>query len=90
MGGGQAGFSHAGTDRRADPELVPEVTRDERNTEFEDGVDLDLDRPGAGDTSRRRSVLTLTQNAVDAADQPLEGGVIDLIGAAKTMDDPGF
>lgn len=66
------------------------MTRDERNTEFEDGIDLDIDRPGTGGIFRRRLALTLTQNAVDAADQPLESGMIDLIGAAETMDNPGF
>jgi hypothetical protein len=70
------------------------MTRDERNTEFEDGVDLDIDRPGTGGIFRRRLALTLTltltQNAVDAADQPLESGMIDLISATETMDDASF
>ena len=86
----QPGLGDAGPDRRADPELVPEVTRDARNAQFEHGVDRDIDPLGAGDILRRRLVLTLTQNAVDAADQALEGGVIDLIGTAEAMDDPGF
>jgi hypothetical protein len=66
------------------------VTRDERNTEFEDGVDVDIDRPGTGKIFRRRLAVALTQNTIDAADQPLESGMIDLIGAAETMDNPGF
>jgi len=49
VGGGQAGFGETGTDSRADPELVPEVTRDKRNAEFAHGVDRDIDPPGAGD-----------------------------------------
>ena len=86
----QPGLGDAGPDRRADPELVPEVTRDARNAQFEHGVDRDIGRPAASGVLRRIAALTLTQNAVDAADQALEGGVIDLIGAAEAMDDPGF
>ena len=88
----QPGLGDAGPDRRADPELVPEVTRDERNAQFEHGVDRDIGRPAASGVLRRIAALTLTltQNAVDAADQAWEGGVIDLIGTAEAMDDPGF
>ena len=50
----------------------------------------DIDPPGASDIFRRHLVLTLTQHAIDAADQALEGDVIDLIGAAETVDDVGF
>jgi len=63
--------------------LIPGVTRGARNAQCGHGVDLDIAGSVGGSVRRRIAALTLTQNAVDAADQALEGGVIDVIGAVK-------
>ena len=86
---GQLGAVHAGTDGPADAEFLPQGAGDQHDAEVEDGVDLDL-RDG-GLAADRQGVSGIgVDDALDADDQTLQGGAVELVGAAEAMHHPRF
>jgi len=70
------------------PSSLPECTGGEHHAQFEHLFDLDLGKIRCPRTAGgARAVI---EDAVDAADQPLERGAIELIGSAETMHHTGF
>ena len=79
---GQFAFGDAAADRRADAELLPEGLSGEHDAKFDDGVDLDVGEAGlvgCGDGAGGISI----DDALDGDDQALQGGFVELIGAAE-------
>jgi hypothetical protein len=82
---GQFAFGDAAPNRRADAEILPQAARGQHDAEFEHLLDLDLgDRWGRGGTGDR---LVLVEHAVDAVNQALQGGPVELVGAAEIVHD---
>jgi hypothetical protein len=86
MRGAQAGAAaHAGADVLADAEFFPQTTGRQHDPEFEDGVDLDLSIGGLAVCRQGVGGIGI-DDAVDAGDQTLQGGAVELIGDAETVD----
>ena len=82
---GQFAFGDAAPNRRADAEIVPQAARGQHDAEFEHLLDLDLrDRRRRGGTGDR---LALIEHAVDAVNQALQGGAVELVRAAEIVHD---
>jgi len=84
-GGGEAGAGEAGADGRSDAELLPQAAGGQHDAEVEDGVDLDL---AEADPGRGCGAVAGLEHAVDAGDQALQGGGVELVGTAEGVDDP--
>jgi hypothetical protein len=89
MRGAQAGAAHAGADGLADAEFFPQTAGRQHDPEFEDGVDLDLSNGGLAVGRQGVGGISIDY-AVDAGDQTLQGGAVELVGAAETVDHAGF
>lgn len=86
---GQAGTGEARADRLADAEFLPEPARRQHDAEFEDGLDVDLRQRGRATGGERVSGIDI-EDAVDAGDEALKGGVVELVGAAEAVHDAGL
>ena len=78
----------AGADGLTDAEFLPQGTSDQYDTEFEGGIDLDVGE--AGFAADRQGAGVSIDDAVDGGDQALQGGFVELIGAAEVVDDLRF
>ena len=85
---GQLGPFGASADGRADAEFLPQRAGGEHDAEFEHPLDLDVGDAGRGLVGGH--AIAGIEHAVDAVHQPLEGGAIELIGAAETMHHAGL
>jgi len=85
---GQFGLFGASADGGADAEVLPAGAGGKHDTEFEHALDLDLRTIRCPGTAA--GLITVLEHAVDALDQPLEFGPIELIGTAETMHHAGF
>jgi hypothetical protein len=87
--GAQAGAAHAGADGLADAELLPKTAGHPDDAKFEDGVDVDLGNDGLA--AGGRSIVCIgIDDAVNACDQTLQGGAVELVGAAEAVDHASF
>jgi hypothetical protein len=87
--GGQAGAIRADADGLADAEFFPQTAGGQHDGEFKDGVDLDLGNRSLA--AGRQGVGSIgIDDAVDAGEQTLQGGAVELIGPAEAVDDAGF
>ena len=84
----QFGLFGASADGGADAEVLPAGAGGKHDTQFEHPLDLDLRTircPGPVG-----GLITVLKHAIDALDQSLEFGPIELIGTAETMHHAGF
>ena len=86
---GQVSAVHAGADGLADAEFLPQGAGDQCDAEVEDGVDLDL-RDGGLAADRQGASGIGVDDALDAGDQTLQGGAVELVGAAEAVHHPRF
>jgi len=79
----------AGADGLADAEFLPHGTGGQHDAEFEDGVDLDIGEAGLAACGQGADGIGV-DDALDGGDQALQGGFVELIGAAEVVDDLRF
>ena len=88
MRSAQPGAGHAGADGLANAELLPQAAGGQHDAEFEDSVDLDLRSDGLAAATGVGGIGI--DDAVDAGDQALQAGAVDLVSAAEAVDHPRF
>ena len=88
----QFALGDAAADRRADAEVLPQPAGGQHEAEFEYPIYLDLEDPlrrgvrdGRGGV---RDAPIFAEDAVNAVDQALQCGAVELVGAAEIMHDP--
>src|SRR5689334_24851714 len=79
----------AGADGLADAEFLPDGTGGQHDAEFEDGVDLDIGEASLAAYGQGADGIGV-DDALDGGDQALQGGFVELIGAAEVVDDLRF
>jgi hypothetical protein len=86
---GQARALHAGADGLADAEFFPQAAGCQDDAKFEDGINVDLGHDGLA--ANRQGVGGIgVDDTVDAGDQALQGGSVELVSAAKAVDHARF
>src|SRR5271166_1211960 len=75
-------------DGGADTEVLPAGAGGKHDPKFEHPLDLDLRTVRCPATAG--GLIAVFEHAIDAPDQPLEFGPIELIGTAETMHHAGF
>ncbi|HEX6010233.1 MAG TPA: hypothetical protein VFY87_00220 [Geminicoccaceae bacterium] len=83
--GGEAGAGEAAADGGPDAEFLPQAAGGQHDAEVEDRVDLDLAETDLGGGSDAVAGL---KHAVDAGDQALQSGGVELVGAAEAVEHP--
>ena len=81
---GQPALCDAAPDRRTDAEILPQSAGGQHDAEFEDLIHLDLGDL-RGSTARDGHIFV--EYAVDAVDQALQGGAVELVGTAGILHD---
>lgn len=87
--GGQVGPRHSRADCLADTEFLPQPAGSQDNTQFENGLDVDLRQRAL--LARWRGFTGIAVNdTVDAGDQALQSGFVELVGAAEAVHHAGL
>jgi hypothetical protein len=86
---GQTDARHAAADGLADAELLPQAARGQHDTEFEDGIDVDLANGGLAASWQGIGGIGIN-DAIDGSDQTLQSGAVELVGTAEAVDHAGF
>ena len=82
----QVSLCQARADGRADAEFLPQGAGGQHNAEFEDGIDRDVGQAGLAAGGQGVDGIGV-DDALDGGDEALQGGFVELIGAAEVVDD---
>jgi len=82
---GQTGTSRALANRSTDAQFLPQAAGHQHDAKLVHRVDLDR-----GNLAGAGNAIPGGEHAVDAADQPLKRGAVELIGTTEVVHDAGL
>jgi hypothetical protein len=85
----QVCLRQAGAEGLTDAEFLPQGAGGQHDAELEDGVALEVGEAGLAACGQGADGLG-ADDALDGGDQALQGGFVELIGAAEVVDDLRF